>query len=129
VSAYTPYQDTPDRILPTSVRTVRILLYVGAVITVLTTLGFLTAEGFTAENIGQAVWVAWPGIVGLVIARKLHVGGRRRYWVVVVVAAFWILGALGSIGHGDPRGITGLILPIAILIALTRRTSRDFFLR
>jgi len=115
--------------MPTSVRTVRVLLYVGGAITLLTTLGFLVSEGFTAENIGQAIWVAWPGTVGLVIARKVHTGGRRRYWLIVVVAAFWMLGALGSLGQGDPRGITGLILPIATLVALTRRTSRDFFYR
>jgi hypothetical protein len=107
---------------------VRILLYVGGVITVLTTLGYLVSEGFSAENLGLAVWVAWPGILGLVIARKVAAGGRRRYWLIVVIAAFWMLGALGSIGQGDPRGITGLILPIATLVALTRRSSRDFFL-
>lgn len=124
-----PYRDGSGRILPTSVRTVRVLLYAGGIITILTTLGYLISEGFNSENIGQATWGAWPGIVGLVIARKLHTGGRRRYWLIVVVAAFWMLGALGSIGQGDPRGITGLILPIATLIALTRRPSRDFFLR
>lgn len=105
------------------------LLYVGGVITLLTSIGYLIAEGFSAENLGQVIWAAWPGIVGLVIAGRLHTGGRRTYWVIVVVAVFWLLGALGSIGQGDPRGITGLILPVATLIALTRRSSRDFFLR
>jgi hypothetical protein len=129
VSAYTPYVDRSDRILPTAVRALRVLLYVGGVITLLTTFGYLASEGLTGATVGQAVWSAWPGVAGLVIARKVHLGGRRRFWVIVVVAAFWILGALGAIGRGDPRGVTELILPIALLVALTRRSSRDYFLR
>jgi len=129
VSAYASYQDSSDRVLPTAVRVVRVLLYLGGVITVLSVIGLLTSDGFSAENIGQLIWIAWPGVLGLVIARKLPNGGRRWFWLIVVVAAFWLLGALAAIGEGDPRGVTTLILPIATLIAVTRRSSRDFFLR
>jgi hypothetical protein len=129
VGEYQGYVETDERVLPTSVRALRVLLYAGAAVSLLLTVGALTSGNLDAETAGLLVWAVWPGFVALFLARRIGAGGRRRFWSIVVVAAAWVLGALGSIGNGDPRGITNLILPIAVLVALTRRTSRDFFLR
>jgi hypothetical protein len=113
--------------LPGTVRAVRVLLYIGAVITVLSVLGYLVSEGVSPESLGRMTWYAWPGVLGLVMALQLPQGGRGRYRAVIAVAVFWLIGALARAGEGDPRGVTGLLLPIAVLIVVTRRSSREFF--
>ena len=127
MDGYRPYLDAPARLMPGSVKLIRVLLYIAAAITVLLAVAVPLVLGATAEVIGQVIWAAWPGVVGFFIARGLHLGGQRRFWLVIVVAGFWLLGALGALGHGNPRGITQLIFPIALLIAVTRRSARDFF--
>lgn len=127
MAAVTPGPGTVPGSVPTSVRAVRVLLIAGAVLTVLGAAGAFLVAGFDAETAGQVVWTAWPGVLGGFLARSLYQGGRRRFRLVILVCAFWLLGALGAIGNGQPQGVTGLILPIAILICLTRASSRDFF--
>jgi hypothetical protein len=127
MTTYSGYQDVADRTLPTSVRALRVLLYLGGFFTLLATAGFLASEGVRGETVGLAIWSAWPGVTGLVLARRLALGGRRRFRLLAVVAGFWILGALGAVGRGDPRGVSELILPVAITVALARRTAREFF--
>ena len=115
--------------VPGTVRAIRALLVAGAVLTGLGAVGAFLVAGFNPEVAGQVVWAAWPGVLGGFLARSLYAGGRRRFWLVVVVCAFWLLGALGAVGNGHPQGMTELVLPVAILICLTRAPSRDFFLR
>jgi hypothetical protein len=113
--------------LPGQVRAVRVLLYLGAGFTVLATVGAIAVFGTSAEALGRLVWASWPGVAAFFIARRLDRGGRRLYWSVVVVCGFWVLGALAALGSGDPRGVTQLLIPTAVLVLLTRRGSRAFF--
>lgn len=127
MSEYQAYAETSLRPMPDSVRTLRVLLYVWTALTLLITVGFLLSQEVTAESLGALVWSAWPGIAAYFIARGIKHGGRKRYWATVVVGAFGVLAALGSIGAGDPRGVTQLILPVAVLVAVTRPAARAFF--
>jgi len=119
-----------DRIedMPRAARAARILLFAGAGFTVLVVVEPLLEFQLSAELLGGLLWVAWPGVAAFVIALKMPHGGKRLYWAAIVVCAFWILGALGTLGHGNPLGITQLIIPISTLVLLTRRPSKDFFL-
>jgi hypothetical protein len=126
VSEYQAYAEPTQRALPDSVRTLRVLLYVWAGLTLLITVGFLISQAVTAETLGAFIWTIWPGVAAVFIARGIRNGGRKRFWWTVVAGAFGILGALAAIGEGDPRGVTELILPVAVLITVTRPTARAF---
>jgi hypothetical protein len=123
-----PYDQGRFAPVPGQVKAVRILLFVVAGLTVLTLIGFLLSGQVSAESAGLVIWASLPGVIGLVVALRLARGGRVRFWVVVVVAALLVLGGLGALGRGDPRGITNLILPGVILFLVTRRPAREFFL-
>ena len=116
-----------DRPLPEPLRPVRALLYVGAALTVLVLLGALLSGGLGAENLGRAIWAGWPGVAAFLLARRLHRGGRLEFWGVVVVCGFWALGALATLGGGELRGLTQLLIPVAVLVLLLRRDARDSF--
>jgi hypothetical protein len=105
---------------------VRVLLYLGAAITVVTTIAAISVLGPSSEVVGALVWASWPGVVAFVIARGLPRGGRRLFWWTVAVCAFWVLGALAALGEADPRGFVQLLLPGAIVILLIRPASRAF---
>jgi hypothetical protein len=124
-----PYDERRFDAVPVQVKAVRILLLVVAGFTVLTLIGFLTSQQVTASAAGVAVWASLPGAAALVVALRLPRGGRVRFWVVVAIAALLVLGGLGALGRGDPRGLTNLVLPGVILFLITRRPARDFFLR
>jgi len=115
--------------LPTAVKTVRVLLYIVAGFTVLTTIGVLLAAGASPEIIGRLIWAAWPGVLGFIVALKLTTPSRLKFWLIIVAAAFLILGSLSDLGHGDPRGFTTLILPILILIFVLQGSARRYFFR
>jgi hypothetical protein len=121
------HPDDDDRPLPAPLRPVRVLLYAGAALTALVVLGALLAGGLGGANLGRAVWVAWPGVAAFVLARRLHRGRRFEFWGVVVVCAFWTLGALATLGGGQLRGLTQLLIPVAVLALLLRRQGRDSF--
>jgi hypothetical protein len=126
VSAYLGSQ---QRVLPQSLAAVRVLLYVGGVITLLTTLGFLVGLGVSAETAGRAIWAVWPGVAALFLARGLREGGAARFWAIVVVAAVWVFMGLAQLGRGEPRGLTSIVIPVAILILVTRPAARGYLLR
>ncbi len=121
-------QSDNRRALPQSLVSLRILLYVGGTIGIVATLGFLLSEGFSAETIGSALWALWPGAAAILLARGLANGGRNRFWGIVVVGAVWALMGLAQIGRGEPRGLTSLLIPIAILVLVTRHSVRDYLL-
>lgn len=120
-------RDVDDPPLPAPLRPVRVLLYVGAALTALTALGALLAGGLGPANVGQVLWASWPGAVAFVLARRLHRGGSLVFWGVIAVCTFWALGALATLGGGELRGLTQLIVPVAVLVLLLRRQGRDSF--
>lgn len=119
--------DLAERPLPAPLRPVRALLYAGAALTALALVGALLGGGLGGENLGRAVWATWPGVAAFVLARRLHRGGRVEFWGVLVVCGFWALGALATLGAGQLRGLTQLLIPVAVLVLLLRRDGRDSF--
>jgi hypothetical protein len=122
--------------MPRSVKTVRILLFVVAAITALMVAIFLTLpdrarvglmEEVNAESLGRMTWHALPGILSLWLAFRIPKAGvgTRRWIIGVEILA--ILRALALLGHGDPRGLFNLILPIVILVLVMLPSARRFF--
>ncbi len=123
-------QRTPvqQRSLPGPVRTVWIALLALVIFTTLVVLGGLLLFDITAELVGTLLWTALPGIIGLVVATRIPSGGSRTmFWLVIAVAALSLLGALGTLADADPRGITQLVIPVVLLVAVTRPAARRYF--
>lgn len=81
-----------------------------------------------AETLGALTWIALPGILALVCALRLHSGGRPLFWGVLALQVLIIVQALGNLGAADPRGVTQLLFPIAILVCVLMRPSRQHLL-
>jgi hypothetical protein len=113
---------------PAPVRVLRVLLFAAAGLTVLVVLAFLLTTPLTGESVGRAIWTVWPGVVAFLLAARLDRPSRRTYWFVVGLGVVYVLLALAALGNGDPRGLTNLALPIAVLVLVTRRSSRGFLL-
>ena len=126
----TPHAYAPDRGAgprPGPLRAARVALFVGAALTVLTIVGYLVTVGGSSESVGRAIWVSVPGVIAFVVALRMDRGGMRRFWWAVGGCGLWILGALASVGRGDPRGLTQLVIPVVVLVLVTRPSARRFF--
>jgi hypothetical protein len=115
--------------MPGQVTAVRVLLFVLAGLTAVLVVAFLASQEVTAESVGRLLLVALPVAVGLVVAVRIPRGGRVPFWSIVAISGLLVLVALAKLGGGDPTGLTSLVLPGAILVLVTRRPARDFFLR
>ncbi len=113
--------------VPGPVKAARVLLLVGAAFTIVTVLAFIATVGPSPESIGQGIWVCVPAVIALVIAPRMGRPSRKTFWWAIAAAGLWVLGALGSLGSGDPRGLTQLVIPVAALVLLTRPSARAFF--
>jgi len=114
------------RVMPTSLRWARGLLYFAGAVSVLSAIGYIVGFGADAEELGGLVWSTWPGVAALVLAYRMAGGGRKlRIWTIVV-CGFWIFMGLGNLGNGDPRGFTSMIIPIIIIVLVTRRSAREY---
>jgi hypothetical protein len=113
--------------MPGPVRAARVALFIGAALTVLTVFGYLLVMGGGSEAVGRAIWVSVPGVIAFMVALRMPRGGKRLFWWAVGACGLWIVGALGSIGRGDPRGLTQLVIPVLVLVLLTRSSARRFF--
>lgn len=109
------------------VKAVRILMFVVAGLTFLTTLAFLAADGLSADTIGAAIWSAAPGVVSLVLALRIPGGGPALRRGIIALEIIYILLALGRIGQGDPRGLPNLVIPIVLLVLLFRPAVKGHF--
>ncbi|GLY13843.1 hypothetical protein LWF15_02120 [Kineosporia rhizophila] len=112
--------------MPRPLKAARILLVIGGVISVVSAIAVIAVLGADAEVLGQVTWSVWPGVAALVLARGLPRGGRKHYLWTLVVGGVWIFMGLGNAGQGDPRGFTSIIIPIVILVLVTRPASRDY---
>ncbi len=113
--------------MPGPVRAARVALLIGAGLTVLTVLGYLATVGGSSEAVGRAIWVCVPAVIACVVAVRMGQGGMRLFWWAVAACGLWLLGALASVGRGDPRGLTQLVIPVVVLVLLTRPSARRFF--
>lgn len=113
--------------MPTTVKVLRVLMVVVAVLTAVTTAGFLAASGLAAATLGYALWGAWPGAVSLALALRVKDGGAWALRGIVALQAVYVLLSLARLGAGDPRGLVNLAFPIAILVLAARKSARDHF--
>ena len=114
--------------LPRSLRITRVLLYTFAGITLLAVVAALFWADLNAETLGALTWVALPGLLALVCALRLRSGGRSLFWIVLALQLLIIVQALGNLGAADPRGVTQLLFPVAILVCVLLRPSRQHLL-
>ncbi|GAA4365936.1 hypothetical protein GCM10023088_11860 [Actinomadura verrucosospora] len=113
--------------MPNQVRTVRVLMFVAAGLTLVMTLAFFAAVGVTAAAIGAALWFALPGVLSLLLALRVPNGGTGLRRGIIALEIFYILLSLARVGEGDPRGVLNLILPIVILVLLFRPEAKAYF--
>lgn len=111
---------------PPPVRALRVVLYVVAGLSITIFLAGFLAFPVTARAVGLGLWNVWPGVLALVVAGRVTRPSRTTFWLVWVVALALGLGALAALGQGDPRGVTGLALPVLIAVLVSRRSSAAF---
>lgn len=115
------------RSIPRTLGVVRVLMFAVAGLTIVTTAGFLLANGVSVVTLGYAAWGTWPGAASLVLALRVRHGGRWLRPSIVALQIAMVLLALARLGAGDPCGVPNLILPIVILVLVTRPSARAFF--
>ncbi|MFF9816225.1 hypothetical protein [Streptomyces sp. NPDC014006] len=113
--------------MPRALVTARVLLFVLFGFTVLGVLGVLTVLHVTGEIAGMLAYAAAPGVAGLLLARRAWTGGRYVRWSLIGVQALLILQATASIGRGDPRGLAQVTVPIIVIVLLSLRPVREWF--
>ncbi|MEU3843290.1 hypothetical protein AB0E88_25020 [Streptomyces sp. NPDC028635] len=114
--------------MPRALVTARVLLFALFGFTVLGALGVLMVLHVTGQIAGLLVYAAAPGVAGLVLARRAWTGGRYVRWSLIGVQALLVLQATASIGRGDPRGLAQITVPIAVIVLLSLRPVREWFL-
>lgn len=119
------------RELPRPLVLVRVLLLVLFGATVLGAAGLsgsaLAADAMGAEVLGILLHAAAPGVLAALLARHVRTGSTRVRWAVVAVQVWLILGGLGNLGAGSPDGLTQLVLPVLIIVLISRPGSRAWF--
>ncbi|RPK57698.1 hypothetical protein EES43_21290 [Streptomyces sp. ADI96-02] len=119
------------RELPRRLGVVRVLLLVLFAATVLGAVGLsgsaLAADAMGAEVLGILLYASAPGVLAALLARHVRTGGKRVLWAIVAVQVWLILGGTANLVSGSPDGFTQLVLPVLILVLLSRPPSRAWF--
>ncbi|MFF3995575.1 Tox-REase-5 domain-containing protein [Streptomyces cyaneofuscatus] len=122
----------PHRDLPGPLVVVRALLLVLLGATALGAIGLsgsaIAADAMGAQVLGILLYASAPGVLCALLAWHLRTGGRRVRWGIVAVQVWLIAGGLGNLADGSPDGFTQLVLPVVILVLLSRAQSRAWFL-
>ncbi|MER6190712.1 Tox-REase-5 domain-containing protein [Streptomyces cyaneofuscatus] len=122
----------PRRDLPGPLAVVRVLLLVLLGATALGAIGLsgsaIAADAMGAQVLGILLYASAPGVLCALLAWHLRTGGRRVGWGIVAVQVWLIVGGLGNLADGSPDGFTQLVLPVVILVLLSRAQSRAWFL-
>lgn len=113
--------------LPGSITCIHVLLYAVAGLSLLVTVSALAAYDASTALAGALLWNVLPAALGLIVALRIRKPGRVQFWAVVGSAAYLLWLSASLLGSGDPRGLTSMILPVLLLAAVLRRTSRDHF--
>ncbi|MFJ6439089.1 Tox-REase-5 domain-containing protein [Streptomyces sp. NPDC091649] len=126
-----PAPAAPRRELPRPLALVRVLLLVLFGATVLGAAGLsgsaLATESMGAEVLGILLYASAPGVLAALLARHVRTGRARVRWAVVAVQVWLILGGLANVGDGSPDGVTQLVLPVLIIVLISRAGSRAWF--
>ncbi|MFD3972130.1 Tox-REase-5 domain-containing protein [Streptomyces cyaneofuscatus] len=122
----------PRRDLPGPLVVVRVLLLVLLGATALGAIGLsgsaIAADAMGAQVLGILLYASAPGVLCALLAWHLRTGGGRVRWGIVAVQVWLIIGGLGNLADGSPDGFTQLVLPVVILVLLSRAQSRAWFL-
>ncbi len=102
-------------------------MLVAAALTMITVLAMWAVVGVSPESVGQGLWVCVPAVIAVVVAVRMRPAQMRWLWWSVGAGALWVLGALATMGGGDPRGLTQLLLPVVVLVLVTRPSARRYF--
>lgn len=113
--------------LPGSLRVVRALLVVIGAISLVTGAAYLTTGPVTAAAVGESLWATVPGVGALLLSRRGAPGRPWWVWAVVAIGTLLVLQALVRVAAGEVAGLTNLVLPVALLAAVSRRSAREFF--
>ncbi|NEE46375.1 hypothetical protein G3M55_17350, partial [Streptomyces sp. SID8455] len=111
---------------------VRVLLLVLVGATALGAIGLsgsaIAADAMGAQVLGILLYASAPGVLCALLAWHLRTGGRLVRWGIVAAQVWLIVGGLGNLADGSPDGFTQLVLPVLILVLLSRPQSRAWFL-
>ncbi|MFD8728642.1 Tox-REase-5 domain-containing protein [Streptomyces sp. NPDC059611] len=122
----------PRRDLPGPLAAVRVLLLVLVGATALGAVGLsgsaIAADAMGAQVLGILLYASAPGVLCALLAWHLRTGGKLVRWGIVAAQVWLIVGGLGNLADGSPDGLTQLVLPVLILVLLSRAQSRAWFL-
>ncbi|MFI6939632.1 hypothetical protein ACIBI4_10185 [Streptomyces sp. NPDC050418] len=97
-------------------------------IALFSTVGVLmAAEETDGVLLGLLLYGLIPGVAGAVAARWAWRGRRKARWGFIAAHGLYVLQAFGSLGRGDARGLTQLILPVLAIVLLSRASTRDWY--
>ncbi|MFJ1545783.1 hypothetical protein ACIPEK_12420, partial [Streptomyces sp. NPDC088246] len=118
--------------LPRPLQAVLILVRVLFAAAVLGGAGVLTVASAVNEVDGQLLglllYAALPSVTAFVLSLYLRTGGIWIWRGLLAVHVWLTLGALATLGgDGGGRGVTQLVMPVAVVIMLFRPSSRDWF--
>ncbi|WP_093611662.1 hypothetical protein [Streptomyces indicus] len=122
VSGYEPLERQP---LPRALAGAMAVTYALLGVAVLSSVGVLmAAEEPDGVLLGLLVYGLIPGVLGAVAARCAWRGGVRARWGFLAAHGLYVVQAFGSLGRGDARGLTQLVLPVLALVLLSRASTR-----
>ncbi|MDP5314399.1 hypothetical protein [Streptomyces poriferorum] len=80
------------------------------------------------ELLGLLFYAVLPSVIGFVLSLYVRTGGTWVRRGLLAVHVWFVLGAFATLGgDGGGRGITQLVMPAAVIVALFRASSRDWF--
>lgn len=123
-----PGRQAPPAVLRAAVVLVRLLFVVTLVGGGRTLLVASSADAVDGRLLGMVLYAALPGIAGFVLSLYIPGGGIRIWYGLLAVHGWLVLGALATLGDADSgRGVTQLVLPVAVLVPLCRAEARAWF--
>lgn len=122
------YDDAPVPACPRPVRVLRVLLWINTAVTAVMVVAGVVAAGVSVGVVAHLVVLAVPGAVAGTVAWRITRGsagtGRDLYVGLLAAMAWQVIRAVSDLLGGDPRGLTSMALPLAIVILAARRSVR-----
>ncbi|MFF5371424.1 Flp family type IVb pilin [Streptomyces sp. NPDC013187] len=114
--------------MPTELGWAQVLLWVQFALTVLYVVTVLSVVTYySGEIFGILAYDSLPSVAGIYLARRLWRGGVWTSRALIAVQAWIVWLSLGTLLHGDLRGVTQAAIPVAVSVLLRRARSREWF--
>ncbi|GGV80226.1 hypothetical protein [Streptomyces massasporeus] len=114
--------------LPRELGWAQVLLWVQFALTVLYVVTVLSVVTYhSGEIFGILVYDSLPSVAGVYLARRLWRGGVWTSRALIAVQAWIVWLSLGTLLHGDLKGITQAAMPVAVIVLVRRARSREWF--